>query len=240
MAVLLRQAMNDQKKILLIEDDQKLASLTEQYLNESGFKVEVESAGDKAIQHIKTFEPDLVILDIMLPGKDGLTICKEARSFYSAPILMLTARNEDFDQVLGLEFGADDYVIKPAEPRVLLARINALLRRINSEPSGINVAIEFGELKIDVQSRKVSFIGEKLDISSHEFELLFFLAKNAGQILSRDQLFNHLYNRPYDGIDRSIDVRVSQLRKKLGDNPDDPFRIKTIWGKGYLFVPDAW
>lgn len=232
--------MNETHRILLIEDDEKLANLTSLYLGESGFEVEIESNGSDAISRIKSFSPDLIILDIMLPGKDGLSICKEARTFFNGPILMLTARNEDFDQVLGLEFGADDYVIKPAEPRVLLARINALLRRLGSPATSEKEHYEFGELRIDIQSRKVNFENRLLSVSSHEFELLVFLASKAGEILSRDQLFTELYNRPYDGIDRSIDVRVSQLRKKLGDNPEDPFRIKTVWGKGYLFVPDAW
>ncbi|TQV86900.1 response regulator transcription factor [Aliikangiella coralliicola] len=228
------------QKILLIEDDQKLAQLTQSYLTDAGFTVAIESDGNKAIDHFQRFTPDLIILDIMLPGKDGLTICKEIRPSFDGPILMLTARNEDFDQVLGLEFGADDYVIKPVEPRVLLARINALLRRSYSQKKSLSEKLKFGCLEIDIQSRKVIFEGAPASVSSHEFELLTLLAENAGNILSRDELFNQLYNRPYDGMDRSIDVRVSQLRKKFGDHPEDPFRIKTIWGKGYLFVADAW
>ncbi|MGX5200992.1 response regulator [Aliikangiella sp. IMCC44632] len=229
----------DTKKILLVEDDQKLAQLTRSYLTEFGFEVLIESNGALAIDKFRHFQPDLLILDIMLPGKDGLTICKEIRPIFNGPILMLTARSEDFDQVLGLEFGADDYVIKPAEPRVLLARINALLRRTNNVEPNIK-RFEFGSLSIELTNRQVSFEGKVATVSSHEFELLALLAQNAGNILSRDHLFKTLYNRPYDGIDRSIDVRISQLRKKFGDNPEDPFRIKTIWGKGYLFVPDAW
>lgn len=230
----------EQKKILLIEDDEKLANLTRSYLTNSDFQVSVISDGNLAIKRYQEFLPDIIILDIMLPGKDGLTICKEVRPMFNGPILMLTARNEDFDQVLGLEFGADDYVIKPVEPRVLLARINALLRRSYREPPKAPENFKFGCLEIDVLSRKVLFEGELTSISSHEFDLLLLLVENAGNILSRDQLFKSLYNRPYDGMDRSIDVRVSQLRKKFGDNPEDPFRIKTIWGKGYLFIPDAW
>ncbi|MCW8880160.1 MAG: response regulator [Kangiellaceae bacterium] len=227
-------------KILLIEDDQKLAVLTQQYLQDAEFDCEIEANGNNAQNRVNKYQPDLIILDVMLPGKDGLTICKEIRPEFSGPILMLTARNEDIDQVLGLEFGADDYVVKPVEPRVLLARINALLRRVAGVPKETSNRLEFGQLEIDRQSRKVIFDNSVISISSHEFELLCFLAENAGNILSRDQLFTRLYNRPYDGIDRSIDVRISQLRKIFGDNPEDPFRIKTIWGKGYLFVPDAW
>lgn len=236
--------MNDshkrQQKILLVEDDEKLASLVKQYLTKSGFEVRVEMRGDLAVATINQFRPDLLILDITLPGKDGLTICKEIRPKFHHPILMLTAKNEDFDQVLGLEFGADDYVIKPAEPRVLLARIKALLRRIAPVNTKEVKKLLFGELSIDLASRDVVLNGEKIVLSSHEFELLQIIAGQAGTTLSRDYLFKSLYNREYDGLDRTMDVRISQLRKKLGDNADDPFRIKTIWGKGYLFVADAW
>jgi len=232
--------IHKQHKILLVEDDEKLASLVKQYLTQSGFDVRVEMRGDLAIATIKQFQPDLLILDITLPGKDGLSICKEIRPTFSQPILMLTAKNEDFDQVLGLEFGADDYVIKPAEPRVLLARINALLRRIPSADPIQSKQLNFGVLSIDLSSREVTLAEEKILISSHEFELLQIIAGQSGTILSRDYLFKVLYNREYDGVDRTMDVRISQLRKKLGDKADEPFRIKTIWGKGYLFVADAW
>ena len=228
------------KKILLIEDDKKLAHLTGNYLKEAGFDILIESDGNLAIKRFHEFAPDLIILDIMLPGKDGLSICKEIRPSFNGPILMLTARNEDFDQVLGLEFGADDYVIKPVEPRVLLARIHALLRRSYFSSKTPQQKLNFGALSIDPVSRTVELDGQPATISSHEFELILLLAENAGTILSRDQLFNSLYNRPYDGIDRSIDVRISQVRRKLGDDPEEPFKIKTIWGKGYLFIPDAW
>ena len=227
-------------KILLVEDDAKLANLVKQYLESSDFDTRVQSNGNKAIDDINYFQPDLIILDIMLPGKDGLTICKEIRPSFQGPILMLTARNEDFDQVLGLEFGADDYVIKPVEPRVLLARIKALLRRGNFTNQENNEALEFGSLKIDPASRQVSLNNNTVLLSSHEFELILILANKAGNIVSRDYLFRKLYNREYDGVDRTMDVRISQLRKKLKDNAEDPLKIKTIWGKGYLFVADAW
>ncbi len=232
--------MKEQKKILLVEDDEKLAQLVKQYLMQSGFDVRIEMRGDLAIATLGQYQPDLLILDINLPGKDGLTICKEIRPTFDQPILMLTARNEDFDQVLGLEFGADDYVIKPAEPRVLLARINALLRRTQTQKIEKITKLTFGQLIIDLASRDVFYKEEKVILSSHEFELLQIIAGQAGTILSRDYLFKNLYNREYDGLDRTMDVRISQLRRKLGDNAEEPFRIKTVWGKGYLFVADAW
>jgi len=227
-------------KILLVEDDQKLASLVKQYLESSDFEVRIEGDGNKAVEQVNQYQPDLIILDIMLPGKDGLTICKEIRAYFSGTILMLTARNEDFDQVLGLEFGADDYVIKPAEPRVLLARIKALLRRGQFTHTEAGESLNFGSLTIDSASRDVWLEDKKVILSSHEFELLITLAQKAGTILNRDYLFKKLYNREYDGVDRTMDVRISQLRKKLGDNAEEAYRIKTIWGKGYLFVADAW
>src|SRR5690606_20223192 len=141
---------------------------------------------------------------------------------------------------LGLECGADDYVIKPAEPRVLLARIRALLRRYSLEEKSDKENLQFGDLNICCLSRTVTFAGEPVDLSSHEFDLLLTFARQPGQTMSREFLFNTIYSRTYDGLDRTIDVRISQLRKKLGDNAEKPFRIKTIWGRGYLFVEDAW
>src|SRR5690606_34348041 len=226
--------------VLLAEDDSRLANLVKDYLNNHGYGVGVESAGVSVVRKVKDLNPDIVILDIMLPGKDGLTICKELRPQYPGPILMLTARNADMDQVLGLEFGADDYVIKPAEPRVLLARIRALLRRYQHVEEELEDSLEVGALKIEVRSRRVLLYDSHVALSCHEFDLLFALARQAGKVLSREFLFTTVYDRPYDGLDRTIDVRVSQLRKKLGDTAIQAERIKTIWGKGYLFVSEAW
>lgn len=227
-------------RILLAEDDQRLAQLVKDYLESTGeFSVFIEGNGGKVSRQLDALCPDLIILDVGLPNKDGLTICREIRPGFKGPILMLTARNDDADEVLGLECGADDYVVKPAEPRVLLARVRALLRRYNSDSSQ-EEHIVFGDLDINCVARSVQLAGENIPLSSHEFDLLLNLARQAGQVLGRDFLFTTIYSRPYDGLDRTIDVRVSQLRKKLGDHADQPFRIKTIWGRGYLFVPDAW
>ncbi len=226
--------------ILLVEDDRRLAELVKDFLESNDFAVVVEAHGNRVIRQCQNVNPALIILDIMLPGKDGLTLCQELRPEYKGPILMLTARNEDVDQVLGLEYGADDYVIKPVEPRVLLARIRALLRRYYQTDVREQEALIFDQLTIQPIQRKVELAGQEIHLSSHEFDLLLALANQAGQILSREFLFNQIYSRPYDGLDRSIDVRISQLRKKLLDNPENPTRIKTIWGRGYLFIADAW
>lgn len=226
--------------ILLVEDDRRLAQLVKDFLESNDFQVVVEENGNRVLRQAQNLNPALIILDLMLPGKDGLTLCKELRPHFKGPILMLTARDSDIDQVLGLEYGADDYVIKPAEPRVLLARIRALLRRYYQNDPREQDALQFGQLCIQPAARKVTFAGDEVILSSHEYDLLLALAAQAGQILSREYLFNHIYHREYDGLDRTIDVRISQLRKKLNDNPDNPTRIKTIWGKGYLFIADAW
>ena len=228
------------RRILLAEDDERLAGLVKEYLEANDFSVELEPNGLEVAAHIERFNAELVILDVMLPGKDGLTICKEIRSSFAGPILILTARNEDADQVLGLEFGADDYVIKPTEPRVLLARIRALLRRCEPQPVATPERYQFGALMISEAAREVTLEESSIVLSSHEFDLVCLLAGHSGEVVSRDFLFRELYGRPYDGLDRTIDVRVSQLRRKLGDSLDNPRRIKTVWGRGYLFSPDAW
>lgn len=225
--------------ILLVEDDLALANLVRDFLSNHNFKVVVENSGVNASRAIKNLQPDLVILDVNLPGKNGFQICEEARSSYPGPILMLTARDTNSDHVRGLDLGADDYVIKPAEPKILLARIKALLRRQNNNQPNAEF-VELGGLKIDIRARRVLLDEREITLSSHEFGLLQELAQHAGKPLSREHLFTTVYDRPYNGLDRTIDVRVSQLRKKLGDDSAKPSKIKTIWGKGYLLVEKAW
>jgi DNA-binding response OmpR family regulator len=190
------------------------------------------------------FSPaDLIILDLMLPGMDGFTVCQNIRPGFAGPILILTAREDDMDQVAGLEMGADDYVKKPIEPRVLLARIRALLRRfpVGQTMAADNIELKkFGQLSICRKSRKVILQEHEVELTGNEFDLLWILADSAGTILDREYLFKTLRGIEYNGLDRSIDVNISRLRKKLDDSPSHPFRIKTVWGKGYLFVSDAW
>jgi DNA-binding response OmpR family regulator len=186
--------------------------------------------------------PRIVLLDIMLPGTDGLTICRELRRIFDGPILIFTARDSDIDEVIGLEAGADDYVAKPADPMVLLARTRALLRR--AEKSATHAShrgdIVLGTLRISEAAQEAWLDGEPVPLTTQEFELLLLLARRAGQVLSRDDIFHNMRGIEYDGLDRSIDGRISKLRRKLKDDAASPARIKTIWGKGYLLVPDAW
>lgn len=229
-------------RVLIVEDDERLAALTEEYLSANGLAVSVVRDGLTAIQTIRREQPDLVVLDLMLPGADGLAVCREVRPAFKNPILMLTARTDDMDQVLGLEMGADDYVAKPVKPRVLLARVRALLRRVEGESEAAADAarhLVFGDLVIDDASRAVLLSGESVDLTSAEYDLLWLLASSAGTILSREEIFERLRGIPYDGQDRSIDVRISRIRPKIGDDPDNPRRIKTVRSKGYLFVPDS-
>lgn len=240
--------MQESQRILVVEDDKRLAGLIRDYLRQQGYQAAVERRGDHAVQRILHEQPALVVLDLTLPGKDGLTILQQVRGEFDGPVLILTAREDDMDQVAGLEMGADDYVKKPVEPRVLLARIRALLRRIAKAKgakapdltNGQQHELDFGRLSISLTSHRVILDGTPIDLTNNEFELLWLLAANSGTILDRDTIFNVLRGSDYDGLDRSVDVMISRLRKKLGDETSPPRRIKTIWGKGYLFVKDAW
>ncbi len=233
--------------ILLVEDDVRLSALVVEYLQKNGLNVETEFRGDTAIQRILNEQPDLVVLDLMLPGLDGFEVCKQVRSGFSGPILMLTAKDEDIDQVVGLEIGADDYVVKPAQPRLLLARIRALLRRSHqtseaensNDQTDIN-ELDFGTLCITHSSRTVLLKASTIELTTIEFDLLWLLATHAGQVLSRDYISESLSGVEYDGLDRSIDIRISRLRKLLQDDSSKPKGIKTVRGQGYLFVAEGW
>jgi len=228
-------------RLLLIEDDVRLAGLVADYLEQENFAITVKHQGDVAVQDFDPDAVDVVVLDLMLPGMNGLEVCTQLRKSYTGPILILTAKSSDIDHVMGLELGADDFVTKPIEPPVLLARLRALLRRVGSATGKPAVEeLVFGRLRINLGSHQVLLEGNEVELTTHEFELLSLLARNAGNVLSRDAIYNNLRRIEYDGMDRTVDVRISRLRRKLGDNAEHPTRIRTIWGKGYLFVASAW
>ncbi|MBN3253885.1 two-component system response regulator RstA [Pectobacterium brasiliense] len=238
-------------KIVFIEDDTEVGKLIAAYLGKHDIDVQVEARGDQALAFIEQQQPDLVLLDIMLPGKDGMTICRELRPLYSGPIVLLTSLDSDMNHILALEMGADDYILKTTPPAVLLARLRLHLRQYaaapqtvteNAAPAALQVhkSLHFGLLCIDPVNREVTLGQEHIVLSTADFDLLWQLATHAGHIMDRDALLKNLRGVTYDGMDRSIDVAISRLRKKLYDNPLEPFRIKTVRNKGYLFAPNTW
>ena len=231
--------MNTAQKILLVDDDQELSDLVSQFLTANGYQTVQVFSGDKAVEAISNEQPDLVVLDLMLPEIDGLTICKMVRDSYMGSIIMLTALDEDIDEVTGLEVGADDYLCKPIKPRVLLAHIRAQLRRqtlmLKAQPN-TTLTVNKGKVNIDSLNRTVKSNGSEVSLTSAEFDLLWLLANHAGEIISRDELHQQIFKLEYDGLDRSIDLRVSRLRKKLQDDPKEPQIIKTVRNKGYLLA----
>jgi two-component system response regulator ParR len=228
-------------KTLLVEDDQRQAKLITKFLARHGFAVQVVRRGDQALAAIAELKPQIVVLELLLPDQNGLHLCRRIRDGFDIPIIILTAKGDDRDQVLGLESGADDYVIKPVKPSVFLARLRALLRRHipTKQPTALDI-LEFGQLSIDRSGRVVSLADQRIDLTTMEFELLSLLASAAGTLFSRDEILNRIRGIPFDGINRSVDVHISKLRGKLNDNPRNPELIKTIWGRGYLFNPFAW
>ena len=231
-------------RILLVEDDDRLSALVAGYLRKHDYEVEVVLHGNDAVPAILKRQPDLVILDVNLPGKDGFQICREVRDQFDGVIIMVTARDDQFDEVLGLEFGADDYVHKPVEPRILLARIKAQLRRVAGR--GDNAASQpesftFGKFEINRATRSVKLPdGSSPELTSAEFDLLWALVICAGEVVSRASLMRQLRGLEFDGLDRTIDGGISRLRRKLHDDAATPQRIKTIRGKGYQFSKVAW
>jgi DNA-binding response OmpR family regulator len=227
-------------RILLVEDDARLARLVKEYLEASdALSVSIEGRGDRAVERIVAEQPDLVILDVMLPGLDGLSVCKQVRGRFTGPILMLTALGDEVDEVVGLEIGADDYVAKPASPRKVLARVRSLLRRVPAATEvavGPDPVVTVGELVVDPGRRTASVAGRELDLTTAEFDLLWLLARHAGETLEREAIYRELRGIEWDGQDRSIDLRVLRLRKKLGDDAAHPRFIKSVRGVGYLLA----
>src|SRR5512142_351563 len=227
-------------RLLLVEDSARLAASIREYLERHGFEVFVEGDGLAALERFERLKPELVILDLMLPGKDGLAICREVRALARTPVLILTAKGESIDQVLGLEMGADDYVVKPVEPRVLLARVEALLRRARSAPPEPREAkLAAGRLAIDAARRNATLDGRAIELTTGDFDILWLLASRAGSVVTRDEILRVVRGIDYDGLDRSIDARICRLRRKLQDAGGAESMIKTVRLRGYLFAGDA-
>jgi len=222
------------QRILLIEDDARLAGMVSEYLAGAGFRVTVAGRGETGIEKLAREPFDALVLDLMLPGMDGLEVCRQVRAANDVPILMLTARGDAADRIVGLEIGADDYLPKPFEPRELLARLKAVLRRGRAPAAARQM--RFGRLEIDREARLVRVDGREISLTSFQYALLAALADNAGRVLSRDQLMDLVKGEPLEAFDRSIDVHVSRIRAAIEDDPKRPRRILTVRGAGYVFA----
>jgi two-component system, OmpR family, response regulator len=224
---------------LLVEDDARLAAFTREYLEGHGVAVVVVGDGARGLAEALSGRYDVVLLDLMLPSKDGLEVCREVRARSDVPIIVLTARGEEADRVMGLELGADDYLGKPFSPRELLARIRAVTRRAKGRAGPPQGQVKVGGLLIDPAARTVSLDGEEIHLTGYEFDLLEALARRAGRVLTREQLMELARGSAEEAFDRSIDVHVSRLRQKLGDDPKRPRLIKTVRGSGYLLAGEG-
>lgn len=223
------------ERILLVEDDVRLAAMTSEYLDKAGYRVTVAPLGATALQHLAAGQYDAVVLDLMLPDMDGLDVCQQLRRQSDVPLLMLTARGDATDRVVGLELGADDYVPKPFDPRELVARLRAIMRRRTGRAAG-EPSLQFGRLEIDRAARTIRLVDRECELTSHQYALLLTLAENAGRVLSREYLMDALKGQQFEAFDRSIDVHISRIRAAIEDDPKAPRRIITVRGAGYVFA----
>lgn len=223
--------------ILLIDDDLKLGELLESYL--AGFEMQLihKAHPEDGLRHLRSVPVDLVILDVMLPGKNGFQVCKEIRTFSSVPVLMLTARGDVTDRIVGLEIGADDYLPKPFEPRELVARVQTILKRVQGKLGPVGSVKVADELVLDQQRKLVTFKGESLHLTTTEYALIELFFSKPGAVITRDEVMDKLRGLDWEAFDRSIDIAISRLRGKLGDSAKSPRYLKTVWGEGYLFIP---
>lgn len=226
---------DDMARVLLIDDDRKHSDLLKSYLKQFGIALECAENADEGLRKLSRIDPDLLLLDVMLPGRDGFDICREVRRTSQIPIIMLTARGDVVDRVSGLEIGADDYVGKPFEPRELVARIQTILRRATAADPRDPV-LRFEGIEIDTDAKLVSVDGERIELTSMEFELLTVLARRASKKVSRDEILNELRGIDAAIMTRAVDIMVSRLRQKLGDSVKPARFIQTVWGTGYAFI----
>jgi two-component system phosphate regulon response regulator OmpR len=234
------KAENENPQVLVVDDDAGIRDLLADYLTKQGLTVATARDGKEMDERLAAFHPDLIVMDLMMPGEDGLALTRRVKAGRDVPVIMLSARGEDIDRIVGLEVGADDYLAKPFNPRELLARIRAVLRRGNATTKTDQDAGEvarFGPFALDLAAQSLSREGQDIPLTQAEFTLLKLFLEHPGRALSRDQIMDWLKGYERDPFDRSIDVRVTRLRKKLEDDPANPVYIRTIWGQGYLFSP---
>jgi DNA-binding response OmpR family regulator len=227
------QSMANATKVLLIDDDEALGELLTEYLARFGFAVEAAAHPEAGLRALQARPPEVVVLDVMLPGMDGFAVCRRIRALSAVPIVMLTARGDVMDRIVGLELGADDYLPKPFEPRELVARMQAVLRRGRAE---VEDCVRVGALEVVLAARKARLEGRELELTTAEFELLALFLRSRGRVLSRERILEATRGVDWESFDRSVDVLVSRLRQKLGDDPRRPAFIKTVRGVGYSFI----
>lgn len=228
--------------VMIVDDDPSNGHRLQDYFVRHDYRVSLETNGKTALQRIADEQPDAVVASVDLPGDNGLTLCKLSRQHFAGPFVLMSERADELDQVLGLDMGADDYVLKDISPRLLCARLAVVFRRMTlaqAPKQCHHERLDFGDLVIDNTMREAWLHDEPIDLTSAEFDLLWLLCVHAGRILTREEIFTSLRGIEYDGQDRSVDVRVSRIRPKVGDDPDHPRRIKTVRSKGYLFVEDV-
>jgi DNA-binding response OmpR family regulator len=225
------------RRILVVDDEPMVTEVVERYLLSDGFEVSTAGDGLQGLSLARNWSPDLIVLDVMLPSKDGLEVCRTLRKETEVPIIMLTARGEETDRIVGLEIGADDYIVKPFSPRELVARIKAVLRRTASDPHARQDSDElrFPGLAINPRTRQVEVDGQSVSLTAREFDLMFFLASHPGQVFTRDQLMNDVWDYTFAGDSSTVTVHVRRLREKIETDPMRPRMIKTVWGVGYKF-----
>ena len=228
--------MVSKQKILIVDDDNNIAELIALYLTKECFETKIVNDGEEALKEFASFHPDLIILDLMLPGIDGYQVCREIRQTSDGPIIMLSAKGETFDKVLGLELGADDYMIKPFDSKELVARVRAVLRRFQVKQPAVSSnekCVTYPDLVINLTNYAVTYMGHQVDMPPKELELLYFLASSPNQVFTREQLLDHIWGYEYIGDTRTVDVHIKRLREKIKDNPH--WAIATVWGIGYKF-----
>lgn len=228
--------MVTKQKILIVDDDNNIAELISLYLTKECFETRIVNDGEQALKEFSVFQPDLILLDLMLPGIDGYQVCREIRHTSDVPIIMLSAKGETFDKVLGLELGADDYIIKPFDTKELVARVRAVLRRFKVKQPAANPSekcVSYPDLTINLTNYSVTYMGNHVDMPPKELELLYFLAASPNQVFTREQLLDHIWGYEYIGDTRTVDVHIKRLREKIGDHPSSS--LTTVWGIGYKF-----
>lgn len=228
--------MVTKQKILIVDDDNNIAELIALYLTKECFETRIVNDGEQALKEVETFHPNLILLDLMLPGMDGYQVCREIRHTSDVPIIMLSAKAETFDKVLGLELGADDYIIKPFDTKELVARVRAVLRRFQVKPAPApsnEKCVSYPELTINLTNYSVTYMGRQIDMPPKELELLYFLVSSPNQVFTREQLLDHIWGYEYIGDTRTVDVHIKRLREKIKDHPN--WAIATVWGIGYKF-----